>query len=343
MPITHSVQLAHSPPLLRVAFLLQPHFSLLAFTAAADALTTANLVTGRQQFQFHTVSLDQAMVISDLGIQIPCDHTVPVGGQASQNIAESLLSNTDMLLVCGGYRCSTEEDPRVTALLHSANRKHLALGGLWNGVFSLAHANLLCGYSCAVHSDNHSQAQQLFPALLVRQDTVVIDRDRLSAAGPNSAFDLMLSVVQRYDSASTVDQIRSILRADTSHDAAIDNALQRDKEHTFPQHLKDALTLMRTNLTEPVGKLDIARHINRSTRAMERLFQQHLNTSPSRYYLQLRLERAHEMLTQTDSSIAEIGHACGFVSIAHFSRAFNERYGQAPSKFRKSVHHMLDA
>jgi len=56
-----------------VGFLLQPHFSLLAFTAAADALTTANLVIGKPRFSFQTLTLGAPRVVSDLSIMIPCD------------------------------------------------------------------------------------------------------------------------------------------------------------------------------------------------------------------------------------------------------------------------------
>ncbi|MGK0282610.1 MAG: hypothetical protein ACI82O_002150, partial [Patiriisocius sp.] len=69
-------QLQEKSPALRVVFLLQAHFSLLAFTAAADALTTANLVIGEKRFKFQTLSLQAECVICDLGIPITCDQTL---------------------------------------------------------------------------------------------------------------------------------------------------------------------------------------------------------------------------------------------------------------------------
>lgn len=328
---------------LRVAFILQPHFSLLAFTAAADALTTANLVIGKDRFQFQTLSLHGTLVESDLGIQIPCDHASAKAQLASSAVTNELLVQTDLLIVCGGYRCSREEDPTMTSLLHLATSHDIALGSLWNGVFCLAYAGLMEGFSCALHANDYAFAQRQFPRMDIRTDNMVIDRNRLSAAGPNSAFDLMLSLIQRHDSASTMQQIRRILKADTSTGEAVDVALRRDEEHRYPQILQNALQLMRSNMAEPVDKQLIARHINKSARAMERLFQQHLNTSPARHYLIMRLQRAHELLVRTDHSIAEISITCGFVSSAHFSRAFSNYYGRAPSKLRKAVSQMLDS
>jgi transcriptional regulator GlxA family with amidase domain len=331
-----------TPPALRVVFLLQTHFSLLAFTAAADALTTANLVIGQKRFKFQTLSLQNERIMSDLGIPITCDQTLNVESSYATTAQQNLLANADLLIVCGGYRCELEEDASLSALLQRADQLQVMLGGLWNGIVGIAHANLMNGHAAALHPDNHDYAIEQFPNMLVRKDTVVIDRNRVSAAGPNSAFDLMLLLIQRHDCLDTVQSIRKILKADTGSAENVESALRRDDERWFPDNLQNALQLMRSNLDDPVDKHVLAQHMNTSTRAMERLFQRHLKTSPARHYLQLRLQSSHELLLHTDKSIGEISDSCGFVSSSHFSRTFNQRYGFAPSTLRKSVNRVLD-
>jgi transcriptional regulator GlxA family with amidase domain len=49
----------------------------------------------------------------------------------------------------------------------------------------------------------------------------------------------------------------------------------------------------------------------------------------------MRLERAREMLLQTEIPVTEVAEAVGFVNPAHFSRAFNKRFGIAPSALRQ--------
>jgi transcriptional regulator GlxA family with amidase domain len=335
-------QLQEKSPALRVVFLLQAHFSLLAFTAAADALTTANLVIGEKRFKFQTLSLQAECVICDLGIPITCDQTLDVESSYISNAQKNLLIDTDLLIVCGGFRCELKNNNSMSALLQRADLQQVILGGLWNGIIGVAHARLMNGHAAALHPDNHVMATEQFPDMLVRQDTVVIDRNRVSAAGPNSAFDLMLLLIQRYDCLDTVQSIREILKADTGSAENVESALQRDDERWFPDNLQTALQLMRSNLDDPVDKHVLAQHMNTSTRAMERLFQRHLNTSPARHYLQLRLQSAHELLLHTDKTISEISDSCGFVSSSHFSRTFSQRYGFAPSSLRKSVNRVLD-
>jgi transcriptional regulator GlxA family with amidase domain len=335
-------QLPQKSPALRVVFLLHSHFSLLAFTAAADALTTANLVIGEKRFKFQTLSLQDESVISDLGIPITCDQTLSVESPHASNAQQNLLVNVDLLIVCGGFRCDLDKNRSMCAFLQRADQQQVKLGGLWNGIIGVAHAGLMNGHAAALHPDNHDIATEHFPDMLVRQDTVVIDRNRVSAAGPNSAFDLMLLLIQRHDCLDTVQSIRKILKADTGSAEKVESALQRDDERWFPANLQTALQLMRSNLDDPVDKHVLAQHMNTSTRAMERLFQRHLNTSPARHYLQLRLQSAHELLLHTDKTISDISDNCGFVSSSHFSRTFSQRYGFAPSTLRKSVNRVLD-
>jgi AraC-like DNA-binding protein len=71
-----------------------------------------------------------------------------------------------------------------------------------------------------------------------------------------------------------------------------------------------------------------------SRRQLERLFQKYLHSSPSRYYLKLRLIRARQLLKQTPISIVELSVVCGFVSTPHFSKCYREYFGIPPSDER---------
>ncbi len=55
-----------------------------------------------------------------------------------------------------------------------------------------------------------------------------------------------------------------------------------------------------------------------STRQLERLFRRYLNRSPKRYYMELRLQKARNLLMQTDMSVINVALACGFASPVAF-------------------------
>lgn len=94
--------------------------------------------------------------------------------------------------------------------------------------------------------------------------------------------------------------------------------------------LAEALTLMEANLAEPLPTEEVARLVGVSRRQLERLFKQHLDTLPSRHYLELRLARAQRLLQQSSQSILQIGLSCGFSSGPHFSNAYKAHFGHTP-------------
>lgn len=65
------------------------------------------------------------------------------------------------------------------------------------------------------------------------------------------------------------------------------------------------------------------------------VFRQAFGLSPHQFVLKVRLERAAEMLLQSNMSIAMISEMLGFTSQSHFSRAFRGRYGTTPTEYRK--------
>ncbi len=71
-----------------------------------------------------------------------------------------------------------------------------------------------------------------------------------------------------------------------------------------------------------------------SPRQLERLFARYLGRSPKRYYMEIRLERARNLLMQTEMSVIEIALASGFASAAHFSKCYRATYGSTPYRHR---------
>lgn len=67
---------------------------------------------------------------------------------------------------------------------------------------------------------------------------------------------------------------------------------------------------------------------------LTRLFKRVEGTTPQEYARRLRMERARDLLEQSDLPLAEVARACGFKRQGSFSEAFRERYGCTPRAFR---------
>jgi AraC family transcriptional regulator len=66
-----------------------------------------------------------------------------------------------------------------------------------------------------------------------------------------------------------------------------------------------------------------------------RIFRKETGVSPHQYVMKARLDRAQQMLTQTDMALSTIAEFLGFTSQSHFTRAFRQSVGEPPSDFRK--------
>jgi AraC family transcriptional regulator len=66
-----------------------------------------------------------------------------------------------------------------------------------------------------------------------------------------------------------------------------------------------------------------------------RIFKKANGVSPHQYVIKARLERAQQLLSQTDTTISQVADLMGFTSQSHFTRAFKQFTGRTPSDFRQ--------
>ena len=316
---------------IEVGFVLQQHFSLASFTAAVDTLVTANLVCTTPLFHYQSYAIESSPVLSDLGIEI-----------ATQGSLSTLINQPlpDLLIICGGYRCSTQPDPALTRLLKSADNQDRLIGSLWNGAIALAHAGLLDQLSCALHPDNHAYMQEQFPKVKVSKQVSIIEGKRLTSAGPMSAMGMMLQLIGQLRGKDITRAIREIISCDQLSESSEVQISQPEDNPRLPQNLRDVMTLMAANIEEPMNLEELAAYTGISRRQIERLFQSHLETTPGRYYLELRITHARRLLLQSNESITNITLASGFVSTSHFSNCYKDYFGVSPSHAREQAKKM---
>lgn len=87
-------------------------------------------------------------------------------------------------------------------------------------------------------------------------------------------------------------------------------------------------------LTERTGLPEAAAAVGMNPRALERHFARRVGRSVTSYLRELRLIRAHQLVTETDRALGDIAQACGFSNAQHFSNAFRKAYGTTPSRAR---------
>ena len=96
------------------------------------------------------------------------------------------------------------------------------------------------------------------------------------------------------------------------------------------ESLKKAIAYIRMNYRTDISIVDVAAHAGVGARYLRKLFARYLNLSPLDYLNQLRINRAIELLKNTDMSIKEVCFVCGFKSPQYFSRVFKQQMEITP-------------
>jgi AraC-like DNA-binding protein len=89
---------------------------------------------------------------------------------------------------------------------------------------------------------------------------------------------------------------------------------------------------------EYAGQLDVpalARAAHASTAHFSRSFKRAFGETPHRYLLRRRIERAKELLRETEISVTEVSLEVGFRSLGSFSTGFRDLVGEPPSRYAR--------
>ena len=306
--------------------LLVDGFSHLAFSCAIEPLRLANRISGKPLYRFS--------LASENGKTAACLN----GLKMEVHAGLSNLPSCDMLLVLASQDMALHTTPALLGSLRRERARGTRIGGLCSGTWILAEAGFLAGRKAAMHWDYHDSFQELHPEVDLVSTVFVDDPRHPSAAGGTATADFMLHLIEQDHGAALASAIAdqmvySSVRSDTAQQRA---SLQARIGIRNP-HLAKAVTIMGDTLEDPIPPSGIAAQIGISTRQLERLFARFLCSTPKKYYVELRLERARKLLVQTEASVIEVALACGFDSPSHFSRLYKTRFGLTPTYQRNKM------
>lgn len=312
----------------RVAFILLDHFSLTALSTAMDALATGNLINSNTVYKVSTYSLLGGLVESDIGIPL-----------SSERLNVEKI-NHDALVVIGGQRVRLSSNPTIRRALKKAAGGRGIVAGVWNAAFYLADAGLLDDQDCACHADSCALINEYYPQVKTGESEYTFTQRRATCAGASSALDMILAIMQDLSSQRDADLVDEIKRVHQPKKPQFNTvtlgAVSLVKP--VPRPLNVAVSLMENHIEEPMEIDEIASHVGVSRRQLERRFARYLNAAPNRYYLELRLTRARQLIIQSNRSLTDVALATGFVSYPHFYKRFKDLFGLPPMTFRDNYY-----
>lgn len=102
------------------------------------------------------------------------------------------------------------------------------------------------------------------------------------------------------------------------------------------EQIQDSIRTLLENYHDPSFSLErLCRDSHISSVHFRRIFHQIYHTSPVRFLVMLRINKAKELLFTTALPISEIAELCGFRSAYYFSKKFREHTDMTPSEYRQ--------
>lgn len=310
----------------KIGFLLLPYFSMMAFTSSVEPLRAANQLKDKMLYSWHTYSVDGNPVVASNGVEIKVDDSLKNSG------------NAKTIIVCAGLGAESFNDKSVFRTLRTLAHNDIALGGVCTGALALARAGLLEKYRCTIHWENVEAFVEEFPDLEVTATMFEVDRNRYTCSGGTAPLDMMINSIARDHGDDLAVNVAELLLHTTPrhpHDPQR-MPLEHRTGITHPKLLA-VIAHMEAYIESPVAVNELAKSAGLSSRQLERLFRDRLRTTPSRYYLDLRLQRARLLLHQTTMSVLQIAVASGFGSASHFTRSYHYHFNKTPSGERRNV------
>jgi len=304
-------------------FVLVPGFSLLALSGAIDVLRAANLESGQQVYSWQLLGADAESVDSSSGLPLAC---IPLPAISSRHFAAAATT----IVICGGDTSRVNGASELVLWLKSFARENIQIGSISDGAFVVAQSGLFDEHTSTIHWKCLDDYRAQFPHLDIRASILEMHDNRFSCAGGTASLDLFLQFVLQKLGTDVVANIANNYFHDTLRDSSISAYRFASKSRV----LAEALRIMAQHLEQPKSIAHIAREAGTTHRSLDRLFVRHLSLTPGKYYRQLRLNRAANLLLQTGLSISEIAVASGFGTASHLGLHFKETYKVSPGKFR---------
>lgn len=314
-------------------FLLFPRYSMVCFACAIEPLRIANRMLGREAYRWRLVTRNGEDAVASNGIAFPVHHSI-------QDEREMIRTGDapDYVIVIASLGFENFHDPATVSWLRALDKQGICVSAASNGAWILADAGLLDGTRCCIHWESIPAFTERFPEVSAFPGIFEFDGKHYTCAGGTASLDMMMHLIQKDYGKELVRKVAEQVLAERQRSSSERQKLpMRARLNINNSKMLFIIELMEANVSEPLSLVEIASYAQLSRRQIERLFLHYLGRTPARYYMEIRLDRARQLLIYTSMSMLDIAIACGFISASHFSKSYRSVYQRSPQQDRREL------
>ncbi len=236
-----------------------------------------------------------------------------------------------------------EEVPALPAFLQHLHGRGAVVCSACTGLTFVAAAGLAEGRKVTTHWGLEQRLSAAYPDLRLDTDRLLIEySDLITAGGLMAWVDLALALIERF--------LGYPVAVATARHFIVD--FRRRDQRRFRRFLPelrhgDASILkvqhfLETRSGDDVSVADMVRTSGLPARTFQRRFKLATGLSPKQYLQELRIERARDLLIETDRPVSDICFAVGYNDPPSFVRLFSRLSGLTPGAFREQYRRQPD-
>ncbi|NLN07677.1 MAG: helix-turn-helix transcriptional regulator [Firmicutes bacterium] len=127
-------------------------------------------------------------------------------------------------------------------------------------------------------------------------------------------------------------QVATLLLRESHHNLSLSSF--QPHEYRDEKCIAKAIEYITDNYQSKMSLFDLADEIHYSPYHLLRLFKRHTGRTPFEFLLDLKIEKAKNMLQSTNCTMTQICDACGFSGLSYFSQTFKKKTGLSPTQFK---------
>lgn len=174
--------------------------------------------------------------------------------------------------------------------------------------------------------------RQQFPQIPILVLSGYDEYEYMRQALKNNVTDYILKPVDRVELAQTINKLRETLESKNVAVQSLKENESEDKEkRRIIRHVEE---IIGENLQQDISLQSIAQEVKYSYTHLSALFKNETGQTFSEYLIRTRINKAKQLLQETNLKIYEVGSLCGYPNAKYFMSVFKDTTGVTPSEYR---------
>lgn len=318
------------PPMLRkVCVLLYDNLCMFEFGCVAEVFGLPRPEFNENWYQFETFSVDNNPVATQYG------------GQMSPSIELESIEFPATIIIPGWQGIDVIPPQKLIQFIQQAHLNGSRILTICSGVFVLAATGLLNGKEATTHWRYLPQLQNDYPEIRVTNDVLYVDNGQtMTSAGSAAGLDLCLSLVRQDFGADVVNSVARRLVLPPLREGNQAQFVEAPALENRGVNISEITDIVVQELDKDWSLSELAQRFAMSERTLLRRFKQATGTSPAKWLIQARVQRARQLLETTQLPIESLANQCGFGTATNFRQHFRAQLNISPVAYRKQFKKM---